>query len=305
MVNAPSTPSPAAGRLLILAAALLWSLSGAFTNLLTQPTWLGLHEPKLHALQIAAFRVLFAGLIMVPLLRPRDVAFRAATLWTALCFAIMNAMYITAQAIGPVSTAVLLQYTAPMWLFLVGIFFLGEKPDRRGVVALLAGCAGIAVILAGGWQGGNPYSILLGLGSGVTFAGIVLGLRVQRDLSSAWLTFVNHMAGAIVLLPLLFWLGMPTPTQLLVLAIYGAVQLGFPYLLIARGLKSVSTQEAGALTLLEPLLVPVWAYFVAPDKERPTVYIFLGGALILLGLAYRYWPSPTPESKTKEPGTKG
>jgi drug/metabolite transporter (DMT)-like permease len=63
---------------------------------------------------------------------------------------------------------------------------------------------------------------------------------------------------------------------------------------MARGLRVVSTQEAGVITLLEPLLNPLWAYLVAPQKESPTAYTFVGGALILGALAWRYWPRGSP-----------
>jgi len=41
--------------------------------------------------------------------------------------------------------------------------------------------------------------------------------------------------------------------------------MGLPYWLMARGLRTVSAQEAGTITLLEPLLNPLWAYLV---RER-------------------------------------
>ena len=68
------------------------------------------------------------------------------------------------------------------------------------------------------------------------------------------------------------------------------VQLGLPYFLIARGLRVVSAQEAGAITLLEPLLNPLWAYLVAPEVEQPRLYTIVGGSFILGGLLWRYWP---------------
>jgi drug/metabolite transporter, DME family len=74
------------------------------------------------------------------------------------------------------------------------------------------------------------------------------------------------------------------------LVLFGAVQMAVPYFLIARGLRVVSAQEAGAITLLEPLLNPLWAYLVAPDVERPRAYTMLGGTFILGGLLWRYWP---------------
>jgi drug/metabolite transporter (DMT)-like permease len=292
-------PSAAHGRLLILLAAVLWSTSGAFTNFLVRPTALGLDEPRLSPAQMSAGRALFAGLVLVLLLRRRDLSFRPATALTALSFAAMNVMFIRAMALGSSANAILLQYTAPLWVFLAGVFFLHEKADRRGVVALIIGLAGIAVILAGSalgepaaGQGGSQVEvILLGLGSGVTYAGVLLGLRAQRDASSIWLTVVNHLFSAVVLLPFVWSLGLPSLPQLCWLMLFGAFQMGLPYALMARGLRSVGAQEAATLTLLEPILNPLWAYLVAPDKENPTLFIFLGGALILGALAYRNWPA--------------
>ena len=83
---------------------------------------------------------------------------------------------------------------------------------------------------------------------------------------------------------------LPTWPQLGWLALFGTLQMGLPYLLMARGLRSVGPQEAGTLTLLEPILNPLWAYLVAPEKEKPTVHILVGGGCILAALAYRYWP---------------
>jgi drug/metabolite transporter (DMT)-like permease len=286
-------PSPAQGRLLVVTAAVLWSTSGMFKAFLIEPTALGLNEPPLKPLQIAAGRVLFAGLIMLPLLRPRDVTFRPLMAGTALTFAAMNAMFMGAMVLGSAANAILLQYTAPLWLYILGVGLLREPADRRGVVAVVIGTLGIGVIVYGGWQGEQALVVLLGLGSGLTYALILLGLRLMRDVSPVWLTAVNHLTGAVVLLPFVWKDGLPTPAQTAWLALFGSLQLGLPYMLMARGLRSVSPQEAGTLTLLEPLLNPLWAYLVAPEKEKPTIYILIGGACILGALAYRYWPGRT------------
>ena len=57
-------------------------------------------------------------------------------LGTAICFAAMNALYVTAMAIGSAANAVFLQYTAPMWMILVGVFWLKEPADRRTLFAV-------------------------------------------------------------------------------------------------------------------------------------------------------------------------
>jgi drug/metabolite transporter (DMT)-like permease len=290
----------ATGRLCILLAAILWSLSGAFTKALLEPTVFVLDEPALEPLlvgglkvpiQIAFYRAFFAGLVLLPALSPRrgDIRFKPMMLAMLLCFALMNATFISSQALGTAANAILLQNSAPLWMLLVSVYWLGEKVDVRGVVSLGAGMLGIGVIIVGEWSGGNLAVVGIGLLSGFTYAGVILGLRSLRDLAPAWLTVWNHLLGSLLLLPLVFMLEPPSWPQLATLFLFGAIQLGLPYWLMARGLRTVSAPEAGVLTLLEPILTPVWTYFVA--GETPKVWTFVGGAVILLALAFRYWPT--------------
>ena len=287
------------GRLCIALAAVLWSTGGAFTKVLTQDTFAHLNEPPLATLewggyqlpvQIACYRALFAALVLLPTLRRKDLAFRPPMIWMALSFAAMNALYITAMALGTSANAILLQYSAPLWMYLAAIFLLGERADRRGSIALAFGLAGIAIIVLGGWTDGDPTVIVIALGSGVTYAGVLLGLRVLRALSSRWLTVWYHLLGGLVLVPFLIALRPPTVAQFITLFFYGSVQMGLAYFLVARGLRVVSPQEAGTITLLEPILNPIWAYLVSPRTEVPSVWTCVGGAVILGALAWRYWP---------------
>src|ERR1700730_1640843 len=173
-----STPiSLAHGRLCIVLAALLWSTSGAFTKLLTKDTGFGLDRPAMDPLQIAFGRAFFAGLSLLPLLRRGDLSFRPAMIGTAICFAAMNALYVTAMAIGSAANAVFLQYTAPMWLILVGVVWLKEPVDRRTLLAVIVSMIGVAVIVGGGW-GDNDKLVAAGIavGSGVAYAGVLIGL---------------------------------------------------------------------------------------------------------------------------------
>src|SRR2546427_13305573 len=89
-------PTVAQGRVLIALAAILWSTSGAFAKVLTLPTTLGLHEPKLAPLQMAFYRGLFAGLVMLPTLRRGDISFRPMMLLMMAVFALMNATFLYA-----------------------------------------------------------------------------------------------------------------------------------------------------------------------------------------------------------------
>jgi drug/metabolite transporter (DMT)-like permease len=293
------TLTPTQGRLCVVAAAVLWSTSGAFTKVLTQPTPLGLEEPPIEplrlggidfAVQLACYRALFASLALAPTLRARDFGFRPLMLVMGVSFATMNICFVSATALGTAANAILLQYTAPLWMYLVSVFCLGEVPDRRGTVALFLGVFGIGVIVAGGWQEGELVVIAIALGSGLTYAGVILCLRVLRGLSSRWLTVWNHGVAALVLVPLLVTLRPPTPGQYVVLFFFGFLQMGLAYWLMARALHVVGAAEAGTICLLEPLLNPLWAYLTS--GETPSGWTLLGGAIVLAALAWRYCPSP-------------
>ena len=289
-------------------AAVLWSLGSLLMRLVQRPRLLGWDEPGLQPLQIAFYRALFAGLVMVPLLRRSDLVFRPLMGAMVVTFAVMSGLYLSAMGLGSAANAIFLQNTAPLWVCVIGVLFLGDGVGRRGWQAVLLGAAGAVVIVAGQWPRDLPPDaertqilvLVMGTGSGLVYAGVVLFLRALREHSPAWLVFLNHIGsatalGLFVLLTTGFtawldWLTMPTGRQLALLAFFGAVQMAGPYWLFARGLRSVSPQEAGIITLLEPLLNPIWAYLISPETDTPTTPMLAGGGLILLALMWRYVP---------------
>src|SRR5262245_28170685 len=155
MTSPPAPLSPAHGRLCVLLAALLWSFSGTFVKVLTTGTRfdLGLDEPRLSPQQIACFRTLLGGFVLLLALRPREVTFRPLLPVLMCCFAVMNVLFVTATSLGTAAEAILLQYTAPLWAFVGCVWWLKEPADRRSLVAILIGVAGVGVIIVGGWQG--------------------------------------------------------------------------------------------------------------------------------------------------------
>lgn len=306
------TSSLTRARLRLVLAAVLWSLGSVFMRLLREPLGLGLNEPLLTPLQIAFYRGLFGGLVMLALVKRAEMTFRPQMGGMVLAFAVMSGMYLSALD-GPAANAIFLQNTAPVWVYLFAVFALGERGDRRGWLAVLLAAAGAAVIVAGNWPRDIPndtdgaqrdkqaVQLLLGLGSGVVYAVVVLFLRVLREHSAAWLVAINLLGsaaalGLFVLLtdgPAAFaqWITAPSAKQLALLFVFGALQMAFPYWLFARGLRTVSPQEAAIITLIEPLINPVWAYLITPAKDTPNVWMLAGGALILLALVWRYLPA--------------
>jgi drug/metabolite transporter, DME family len=76
-----------------------------------------------------------------------------------------------------------------------------------------------------------------------------------------------------------------TGRDLAIVLFLGVFQLGLSYALFSRGLRHTPATEASLLALLEPVLNPVWAFFLA--GERPGPWALAGGSLVLLGTLWR------------------
>jgi drug/metabolite transporter (DMT)-like permease len=84
------------------------------------------------------------------------------------------------------------------------------------------------------------------------------------------------------------------------LAAFGMLQMGAPYFLFARGLRTISGHEAAGIGLLEPILVPIWVWLIwssQPGYEAPRWWTFVGAAFILSGLVLRYSLSAKKEEE--------
>jgi drug/metabolite transporter (DMT)-like permease len=304
----PSSSVTAARASLVL-AAVLWSLGSAFVRVLREPLGLGLHEPALSPLQIAFYRGLFGGLVMLALVKRSEMKFRPLMAGMVVAFTVMSGLYLSALALGPAANAIFLQNTAPLWVFVLAVAVLGERGDARGWQTVFIGALGAVVIVAGNWPRALPPAeqqaqvliLFMGAGSGVVYAVVVLFLRALCAYSPAWLVALNLLGTAVTLGLFVLvndgwsafatWATAPSAGQVAVLIVFGAVQMALPYWLFTRGLRTVSPQEAAIITLIEPLLNPVWAYCITPEKDTPTVWMCAGGALILSALVWRYVPN--------------
>jgi drug/metabolite transporter (DMT)-like permease len=235
------------GRRCVLAAAVLWSISGVVTKGLS-----GLDAPT-----IALYRGLFAGLALLPLVPRSRWAFRPAMVPMVLMFGAMTGLYIAAIRATTAANAIFLQCTATFWMVPASALLLREPPDRRAVAGIALATLGVAAIVLFGYRGPQErVGIALGLASGVGYAGVVVGLRALRALDPIWLSAVNNLGGALVLGA---WIAAtsgsiprPGPGPVLALVAFGVVQMAIPYALFARGLREIPAPEAGLIGLLEP-----------------------------------------------------
>jgi len=263
-------------RFLVLAAAVLWSTSGFFVK---APYFLGWSGPVL-----AFWRAVFACLVLWPLVRNPRWTWKLIPM--TLLFAGMNYTYLTAMVKGSAANAIWLQCTAPVWVLFIGVLVFGERAVWRDWVLVAFAATGVGVILYFESRGVAFEAVVWGLASSFFYAGVVLSLRWLRSMNSVWLAALNHLVTALVLLPFAAEAALPSGIQWLFLAGLGILQMALPYVLFARGLKQIPGHEATGIGLIEPLLVPVWVYLAWGD--RPDWWTFVGGGLILTGLAIRY-----------------
>ena len=222
-------------RLFVLTAALLWSTSGFFAK---APFFKGWPGPT-----IAFWRAVFALIILIPMIRRPVWNWRIVPM--SLAFAVMNYTYLSALEKGTAANAIWLQCLAPTWVLIVGVKLLGEHAGPRDWRMAGFSLAGIGLILVcelrnAGTDGQAFEAVLWGVSSGVCYAAVVLFLRVMRGIDAGWLIAVNHAVTVVALTPCM--LGddarFPSGVQWPLLAAFGMLQMGVPYVLFTRSLRT-------------------------------------------------------------------
>ncbi|WP_254511085.1 DMT family transporter [Anatilimnocola floriformis] len=295
-------------RLLVLLAGLLWSSSGFFAK---APEFAAWRTNPLGGPTLAFWRAVFACVILLPMVRKPQWSWKLIPM--TIIFAVMNYTYLTAMAKGSAANAIWLQNTGPMIVLLVGVLIFKERSRGLDWVMAALSSIGVGMILYYESKGANFEAVLYGLASGITYAGVVLSLRLLRNFESAWLIALNHIVTAIALAPIALrplvdpstTIPWPEGRQWLMLAAFGVFQMGLPYFLFANALKKIPGHEASGIGLIEPLLVPVWVCLAWGYEEHfPKWWTITGGALIFTGLVIRYVGS-IREKPIVQPSEKG
>lgn len=268
-------------RLLLVAASLLWSVAGAVVKSpLLSSIPLDARGPIL-----ACFRALFAGLVLLPF--ARNVRWHWGLVPAIATFTLMNATYVTGMTRTSAAAAIFLQYTSTGWAALLSVLLLKERFDRTTMLPLCGAMVGIYWIVVGDTETGDLVGNLLALISGFFYAGVVVSLRALRHQDSTWLTAAIHLGAGVLILPWVLsgWLEL-SAAQWLTIAALGVLQMGLPYLLFAKGVRVVGTTEAALITVLEPILNPVWTWLVWNVPVDSNLWI--GGIFILGTLVAKY-----------------
>lgn len=264
-------------RFLALLAALCWSLAGVFIKSLA-----------LHPAVIAFYRSLFAMLFFIPFAGIGRWRPQARLLFSGLAFTAATGSLVWATKLTTAANAIVLQNTAPVFVGVLVFLLFRERATRPDLVTLLFGTAGILIIFGGAAGAQDLPGVSVGLGSGFMLGVYFVNLRFLRGVDPFALMLANNFISTLALLGFAYGALSVSLTELAALACLGVVQFAFAHFFFFRSIEHISVQEASLISLVEPVLNPLWvALWVG---EVPSLTTFFGGGLILGGLALRYMP---------------
>ena len=259
--------------LFLIIAAVLWSSGGLLIKLVE---W--------NPVAIAGTRSAIAALVILAFRRRMRLNWSPAQLGGAVCYAATVILFVMATKWTTAANAILLQYTAPIYVALLSYWFLRERITQRDLIAIVAAFGGMILFflddLSGGGIAGNIIAIL----SGVAFAGTALFLRKQKDGSPIESVFLGNIVAFLIGIPFMLQ-AVPNATSWLGLILLGVFQLGCSYILYAEAMKHVTALEGILIPVIEPVLNPIWVFLLL--KEKPGGWAVLGGTIVLVSIISR------------------
>lgn len=190
------------------------------------------------------------------------------------------------------SVAILLLYTAPMYVTLLSPVFLKEKVRILGIIALLFSLAGIIFIVDPTGMvsqvnlgGKNLIGIAAGIVSGICFAGVIITVRYLKDNYTGpaqlfWSTFI----GILMLAPAALDITIPLLTEnITMIILFAFVNTAVASILYISGVTKLPAQTSSIIALMEPVSV---IFFDHVLLHTPVFFNTMAGCLfILLGAA--------------------
>lgn len=231
---------------------------------------------------------------------PQRAAWPAVALGGVLTVAVFNICTAFAQLTTSTSRAAVLTFTMPMMSAALAWWLLGERPDRRGAIALALGGAGVAVLAVPVLQGPAPpmhgtapgasaWGLLLPLGAALAWAlGTVATKRWpppgDRIVLTAWQLGIGATVAGVA--SLVFGETLPAvwpPRVLVALAWHVCIATAMAYVLWYRLLASASATVSSLTTLAVPVVGVIGAMALVGD--RPSGADWLGFGLVMGGAA--------------------
>ena len=273
----------------IVLAGILWGTSGLFVNILSPFGF--------SSVQLTAVRGIVSCLLMAAYVFIRDKSLFKITLpqlimafFCGLTLFITAASYYSSMRASSVSTAVVLMYTAPVFVMAFSVFYWKEKLTRLkliSIICMLIGCA-----LVSGIVGGFEFSVagfLFGLLSGISYGAYSIFTKLQYIRSTHPLTATVYAFIFMAIIAVAF----SNPVQavsiistdplriLPIFLAFGICTFIVPYFLYNLSLGELPAGTASALSIVEPLAATVYSIVLLGETEALNAFSIIGIILIL------------------------
>lgn len=276
-------PPPWSSRLMVVAAALLFATGGAAIKSISLTGW-----------QTAALRSLVAGAVLLAVLREARKGLSVDVVPAGCAYAATLVLFVLANKLTTAANAIFLQSTAPAFLLVLAPLILKEAVSRRDAAYALTLLAGMLLLFQGdsapaATAPDESAGNWLALASGLTYAFTLIALRRGAGRSGKAIPVVaaGNLIAFLVCAPMAFPIVHWKPADVLLILFLGICQIGLAYVLLTRGMKHVPAFESSTLLLAEPVMNPVAAWLAL--GERPSLWAFGGGAVILLSTVVKTW----------------
>jgi len=280
----------ATDRMMVLAAALLFSTGGAAVKMTSLTGW-----------QVACLRSGIAAVALLIFLPSARQRWSRRSILVSCAYAGTMVSFVLANKLTTAANATFLQSTAPLYILILSPLLLGEGIRRRQLLFMAALAAGMSMIVTGG----QPESLtapdpvrgnLIGVVTGVCWAFTIIGLRwLGRDrpgeesgAGAAAAVVSGNLIACLVTIPVALPILNASPADWAAVSFLGIFQIALAYVFLVHGVRRVGALEVSLLVLLEPVLSPVWAWMI--HGEQPSPLALLGGAIIVVATAvYTAW----------------
>lgn len=256
--------------LMLVIAALLWSLGGLFIKLV-----------DLNPIVIAGIRSLGAAIVFLFYIKTPKWYWGKYFIGGILSYSLMVILYVVSIRLTTAANAIFLQFTAPLWVVIFGYFILKETVTKFDILAMLFIFLGMGLFFIDELSFYGFWGNIMALISGVCFALVTVLIRKEKDYAFEIVLYGNTITALICLPFILEGFGNSSFLDLLIIFALGIFQLGIPYLLYTKALKYVNAIDAILTGMIEPVLNPIWVFLFI--GEIIGEWAFIGGSMVLIG----------------------
>ena len=195
-----------------------------------------------------------------------------------------NILFSVANKLTTAGNAIVLQFTAPIFVILFSVLFFGKKPKKLDVLACGLVLGGVLLFFVDSLSAGGMLGNILALLSGVSYAGVFL-MNDMPDSDPISSVFWGDVISATVGLPFLGYEKEFSQNILIALLVLGVFQVGMAYILMVEGLKTTPPVTASLVSGIEPVLNPILVAIFYHEMIGPVALI---GAMVVVGSVVLY-----------------